>query len=105
MIQLLLNTFVLALAVMQPTPTQPASPAQSSPEVERIFQEFDADRDNRLSRREFLRMLQASNPGKDVESVIDQAFVQFDQNGDGFATRGEVELLKARQGASSRKPN
>jgi Ca2+-binding EF-hand superfamily protein len=61
----------------------------SSAFAEHAFRRFDADRNQRISFREFLTALSITSKGN-IEEKLNWAFGLYDTNGDGFITKEEM---------------
>ncbi len=61
----------------------------SSAFAKHVFRRFDADRNQRISFREFLTALSITSKGN-LEEKLNWAFGLYDTNGDGFITKEEM---------------
>ena len=69
-------------------------------ELKELIKEFDTDGNGELEFKEFLAMMQKLLAGPSTQELLDEMFVLFDKNKDGFIDADEVKAMMKEVGQS-----
>src|SRR5437588_6843382 len=67
--------------------------AKPQPDLPKLFRLADANKDGKLSRAEFRRLLRNTTRFKDNPQALDKLFTYLDGDGNGFLSRAEFRKL------------